>query len=160
MLYDPRMLVLRSSKLVPLALAAAIGLSAAPARAEGGSRWVAALPFGVGQFQNGDVGLGAFFAAGEVAAGAVAIASVIRVNQLADTNISRLGPSDMLGVNRAILTAATANRVAFTAWAALTVAGVIEAQVSFRRRERPLRAMLPLVAPVPGGALLAVQGTF
>jgi hypothetical protein len=43
------------ARILPFALVAAVGLSAAPARADDTSRWIAALPFGAGQFQNGDV---------------------------------------------------------------------------------------------------------
>jgi len=53
-----------------------------------------------------------------------------------------------------------------TRWsAALTAAGVIEAQVSFapRRaacREQPCPSFMATAAPVPGGGLLGIRGAF
>jgi hypothetical protein len=160
-LYDRRMLILRSSRLLPVALAAAMGLSAAPARAEGESRWLAAVPFGAGQFQNGDVGLGIFFAAAEGTFGATSIATVVAVNLLASRDV---GPdprgAHRASLNKSIHTLTVANGVAFTGFALLAVSGVIEAQVNFTRKTRRLPAIVPVAAPIPGGALLAARGTF
>jgi len=157
---------MRSSRLLPFALAAALGLSAAPARAEGESRWIAALPFGAGQFQNGDTGLGIFFAAGEALLGATSIGAVVAVNSLASRDLGlRPSSSDMSAVNESIRTAVTVNRIAFTSWAALTVAGIVEAQIRFAPRRRaclepPRPSITPTVVPVAGGGLLGVRATF
>jgi hypothetical protein len=43
---------------------------------ENGSRWIAAMPFGAGQIQNGDTGLGVFFAVGEALLGGATITTV------------------------------------------------------------------------------------
>lgn len=160
-LYDACMLILRSSKLIPFALAAAIGLSSTPARAEGESRWLAAVPFGAGQFQNGDTKLGIFFAASEATLGAATIGTLVAVRVLASRDIGE-DPTGATraSLNRSMRTLATVNRFAFAGWAALAVAGVIEAQGNFARKERRRPAIVPVATPIPGGALLAVHGTF
>jgi len=157
---------LRPSRLLPLALAATIGLAAAPARAEGpSSRWVAALPFGAGQFQNGDVALGIALAAGEAALAGASIATAVLVNQIAATNVTRGKPVDLVALNGSLRKTVLANQIAFSGWAALTAAGVIEAQVRFvPRREAcgalPCPSVTATLAPLPGGGLLGIRGAF
>lgn len=133
------------------------------------SRWIAMVPFGVGQFQNGNVGAGIAFAAGEVLFGGAALVSIAVVNKLASTDV---GPHPSQAVvdalNSQIRTATTVNQITFAAWAAITIAGVIQAQVSFvpehtttAPRPIPSRPKLaPVAAPVPGGGVLGVTGTF
>jgi hypothetical protein len=150
-----------------LTLAAALGLSAAPAHAdETRSRWIAAIPFGAGQFQNGDVALGITFAAGEAILASGSIATAVLVEQLGSTNIAARtrAPVDIGALNDRIADTTTANRVLFAAWAGLAVAGVIEAQVSFVRPrpagERAGSSVMATAAPLPGGALLGVRAAF
>jgi hypothetical protein len=145
-----------------MALATAIALSTAPARAdETGSRWLAALPFGVGQFQNGDVGLGIFFAAGQALLAGTSIATRLMVSSLASQ--SPAGPRvDIPALNARLATAVTVNRIAFAGWAALTVAGVVEAEVSFGPRRAAPRepSIKATAAPLPGGGMVGLRASF
>ncbi|APR75361.1 Hypothetical protein A7982_00707 [Minicystis rosea] len=146
-------------------MGAALLLAAAPARADGPSRFIASLPFGAGQFQNGNTELGVFFLASEAMFGAASIASVLWVNHLASTDRSGahgLYP-DGAALNRSIEAATVLNRVSFIGWAALTSAGVIEAHVRFAPRRADVEArpkITALAAPLPGGCVLGIQGAF
>lgn len=134
------------------------------------SRWVAMVPFGVGQFQNGDVRLGVTFAVSEALLGGTAIAAVAVFNKLASTDPRTLGSgiSPYTTLNRQILAATTVNQIAFAAWAAVTVAGVVEAQVTFvperttllRRPVPPRPTLTPVALPLPGGAFWGLSGRF
>jgi ATP phosphoribosyltransferase regulatory subunit HisZ len=121
------------------------------------SRLVAAIPFGAGQFQNGALELGVFFASSQALAVAGSIASALVYNRLANTNVNARGASggrvDIAALNAQILEVAWVNRISFGTWAALVVSGVIEAQVNFVPerlvlRRRPLAASKPAVRPV------------
>jgi hypothetical protein len=166
--YDACVLALRPSTILALALAAAVDVSTAPAHAEDtGSRWIAALPFGVGQLQNGDVGLGVALAVGEVLLAGTSIATSAVVNRLASTDPAPGVSSpvvDLVAVNDRIDALVTLNRIAFIGWAALTAAGVVEAQVSYGPRHSPPRPASPpitaTVAPVLGGGVVGLRGVF
>jgi hypothetical protein len=75
---------------------------------------------------------------------------------------------DYTKLNAQLRTAVTVNQITFVAWAALTVAGVVQAQVGFvperitvqKRPVPPRPTLLPIAAPVPGGAVLGLTGTF
>jgi hypothetical protein len=139
---------------------------------EKNSRWIALVPFGVGQFQNESVGLGAVFAVGEALLGGASLAMVPVVNAIASTNINAKSSANATvnteALNNNIHIATIVNRVTFVGWAALTLAGVIQAEVAFvpervtiKKRTIPPRPTLaPIAAPLPGGALLGVSGTF
>jgi hypothetical protein len=159
-----------NSPLVVLGLVAAFGLTSAPARADGpvegapGSRYIAALPFGAGQFQNGDVGLGIFFAAGEALLGGASITAFALVDRLSQTSLrssNGLLPN-IPALNNELALLTRLNQVAFAAGSALAVAGVIEAQVSFRsaRCKRECAPVSATAAPVPGGGRLGVRVSF
>jgi hypothetical protein len=147
-------------------------LAARETRIEPNSRWVALIPFGVGQFQNGDIRLGVFFAVGEALLGGASLVSVAVFNSLASTNISALTangqPVDVPGLQAKVNTVALIDRISFGAFATLALAGVVHAQVTFvpekvvyRDRPIPPRPKLaPIAAPLPGGALLGLGGTF
>jgi hypothetical protein len=163
------MLGLRSCSVLSLALAASVGLSTAPARAEGpapcGSRWIAVLPFGAGQFQNRDVGLGIFFAAGEAALAGTSIATTLVVDKLASTNVFAPGPRPSIArLNDQLRTVTVVNRMAFAGWAALTAVGLIEAQVSFGPRRADEKSAPPSLAvaaaSVPGGGMVGLHAAF
>ncbi len=150
-------------RLLPNALVTSLVLSTAPARAdETSARWMAAIPFGVGQFQNGNVGLGITFATGEALMGAASIASAVVTHKLASTRVNGPGPVNLTRLNESLRLSVTANQIAFSAWAALTVAGVIEAQVSLvpRRRDQTGPSVVATAAPVPGGGTLGVRAVF
>lgn len=167
------MLSLRSTKVLPLALAlaAAVGLSATPAHANGPSRWIAAMPFGAGQFQNGDVGLGIFFAGSEAALGVTSIVTGVLTMHLASASETKVTPDgrkyylDRAEANDRIRTLTTMNRIAFASLAAFAVAGVVEAQINFGpRRAVPAEPAAPSItvsaAPVPGGGLIGFRAEF
>ena len=136
------------------------------------SRWVAFVPFGAGQFQNGDAALGWVFAVSEAVAGATSIALAATVAAYANVDLSAKDPATGQTVNRTELqsridTATLANRIAFSAWAGITVAGIVEAQIAFvpertstRPRPLPKASWAPTVAPAPGGATFGLTGRF
>jgi len=99
------------------------------------SRWVALLPFGVGQFQNGKNGLGTFFLSAESLMLAGGIVTVpIYLYQLGQVRAVYKGVTDQ-GVaavyDERANEARYANLIFYGALAITAVAGVIEAQVSY-----------------------------
>jgi hypothetical protein len=147
------------------------------------SRVTAAIPFGVGQFQNGSPGLGWFFAISEAVTGAAALTFAGVFNYYVSVDRTTVDPEsgsrvDVPGLNSAIRTAATLNQVAFGTWAALTIAGIVEAQVRFvpevvttvkrplpkrpapREERRGAPPVMPVVTFVPGGAGIGLVGRF
>jgi tetratricopeptide (TPR) repeat protein len=139
------------------------------------SRLVAAVPFGVGQFQNEATGLGIFFAASE----ALAIGSTI-VSAIIAEEVKNVDPSlcdkpdpdnpgkiyDCSGLSERFEVAKTVNYVSFGTSLALIVAGIIEAQVSLEevvvtKRKRKI----PPPIELKGGAthegfFFGLQGRF
>jgi hypothetical protein len=136
------------------------------------SRWVAFVPFGAGQFQNGDSGLGWAFAVTEAVAGATSIALAATVAAYANADLSAKDPATGQTVNRTELqsridAATLANRIAFSAWAGITVIGIVQAQIAFvpertttRTRPLPKPSVAPSVAPTVGGATFGLSGRF
>ncbi len=136
------------------------------------SRWVAFVPFGAGQFQNGDPALGWVFAVSEAAAGVASIGLAGAVAAYANADLTAKDPTTGQTVNRSELqsridTATLANRIAFSAWAGITVIGIVQAQIAFvpehattRPRPLPKAAVAPAVAPTPGGATFGITGRF
>jgi uncharacterized protein with PIN domain len=164
------MLTMLPKMIVPAALAVAVSLSAAPARAdEATSRWIAALPFGAGQVHRGDIGLGLYFAAGEALLGGASIAAAAYVGALTSAASAPPEPGqkvvDIRALNAELRTATMVNRIAFAGWAALTAAGVVEAQLSISRRssasrDQPSPPLRLTAAPVPGGASIGLHLSF
>jgi tetratricopeptide (TPR) repeat protein len=105
------------------------------------SRWIAALPFGIGQFQNQDRPLGIMFAVTESAFLVASIATFIGHNSLRDENPA---PSEIERARRVERALRIGNWVSVGAFLSFAVAGVIEAEVRFkpvirttRKRELP-----------------------
>ncbi|KPK66922.1 MAG: hypothetical protein AMS21_00610 [Gemmatimonas sp. SG8_38_2] len=105
------------------------------------SRWIAALPFGIGQFQNEDRGLGIMFATTQSAFLAATIATFIGHNSLRDENPAPDEIDRARRVERALRIGNWASAGAFVGFA---LAGIIEAEVRFkpvirstRQRELP-----------------------
>jgi len=105
------------------------------------SRWIAALPFGIGQFQNEDRPLGIMFAVTESAFLVASIATFIGHNSLRDENPA---PSEIDRARRVERALRIGNWVSVGAFLSFAVAGVIEAEVRFkpvirttRKRELP-----------------------
>lgn len=127
------------------------------------SRVLASIPFGYGQFQNGDPGLGIFFASTELLALGTATVSYFYHQSL---------PRDPVDANEARSAANTArvvNWISLGAFVALAVGGVVQAHVSFvpetkETKSRPLPKTLtsfhPFTTPVTGGAVLGVGAAF
>ncbi len=108
------------------------------------SRALALLPFGVGQFRNGNRGLGRALAASEGVLLVLGVGTFLAQQQLPDWDpyLADSGFSDRLRrANRALN---YTNWIAGSAFGALAIFGIIEAQVNFRpavvttrRRELP-----------------------
>jgi hypothetical protein len=129
------------------------------------SRWIAMVPFGIGQFQNGDIKLGVTFAVGEVLFGGVALGTVAAMFKLSAITPST---SQVPAYNSQLRLVTTVNQIAFAGFAALVVGGIVQAQVAFvpekattvKRKLPPRPKLAPVASPLPGGAFLGVGGTF
>lgn len=138
------------------------------------SRIVAAVPFGLGQFQNGSKNLGYFFAISEGVTASVAIVASQFFTYYASfdpTLATAVEREDLLQRQKVAL---AVNQIAFGLWASLSVAGIVQAQAAFvpekvtvQRRvlpPRPQRAqlqMLPTVTASPGGGFsVGLVGVF
>ncbi len=139
------------------------------------SRLVAAVPFGVGQFQNEATGLGIFFATSEVLAIGSTIVSAIIAEEVKNVDRTLCGEPDpdnpgqkydCTGLTDRFEVARTVNYVSFGTSLALIVAGIIEAQVSLEevvvtKRKRKI----PPPVEIKGGAtktgfFFGLQGRF
>jgi hypothetical protein len=131
------------------------------------SRWIALVPFGVGQFQNGQTGLGVAFLASEsaFAVGSVVGAAFTIYNE-ARTNAARQAqPQERSAIvfhSRADLAALLGN-VSIGACAFTAIVGVIHAQLTFvpdhvevHKRAIPALSLTPLIGPTGVG----LAGTF
>jgi hypothetical protein len=139
------------------------------------SRWIAAIPFGVGQFQNDDIGLGIFFMSleGAAATGAI-VTSAMHANFAAcpmppETGVCGWTPdattSDDAKAEYAtqlegkLTNLKIANIVSFSVLAAAMIAGVIEAQASFEPAVTSVRPRkLPPKPPKPPPAMVSITG--
>lgn len=111
------------------------------------SRWIAALPFGIGQFQNDNRKLGIMFAVTQAAFTAGAIATFIGHNSLRDENPA---PSELDRAQRVERALRIGNWVSVGALLSFYVAGVVEAEVRFRpviRTTRPRELLEPVEPP-------------
>lgn len=141
-------------------------------------RWMAWVPFGLGQFHNDDQVLGWVFLSTELALAATAITATsieLGLHAQAEGGQAPLDPEDLSNKVRA------AHQVGTTAWLALigvAAAGIIEANLSFQaelpagQRRRPLpdslRSSEPSssrtdtlsIAPAVGGNWVGVSGSF
>lgn len=134
-------------------------------------RWVALVPFGVGQFQNGDDGLGWVFLTSETVLAATALTSIAMQTGL-QLEAQRLhNPAN----NAVLATWHTLVVVSSYAFLGVAATGVAQAQLGFVPetrvvRERPLPPELrrktsavsiePSVSLVPGSAYLGLSGRF
>jgi len=137
------------------------------------TRWLALVPFGVGQFQNQNKPLGFVFLTSEIllAASTLTALGVETHLALATSRVDNPDPSN----NSRIRDWVSALEYSSYAWLGVSVVGVLEAQLSFvpeqhqvRKRDLPpeLRPqtsflrIVPTAAPVAGGAVLGVSGQF
>lgn len=129
------------------------------------SRWIAMLPFGIGQAQNGNKPLAALFASSELAFGATSLALWITV-------LEKYPGGQVQPFEQTTATTLSALQIGFgAAFWAMAVAGVIEAQARFvpeivRTREVPVQKrqpsstwkVLPLLSP--SQVAVGLQGAF
>ncbi|MFO7177967.1 MAG: hypothetical protein DIU78_004620 [Pseudomonadota bacterium] len=115
-------------------------------------RWIALIPFGVGQFQNGNPELGWVFLASEAVLGATAL-TALSMQTYITLEADRLRNEDNNSVLRTWNTLLDVSSYAFLAVAAI---GILEAQLSFvpevreeRRREIPERLRRPVARIAP-----------
>jgi tetratricopeptide (TPR) repeat protein len=130
------------------------------------SRWLAALPFGVGQFQNDQTALAWTLLVTETA-----LATTTVVTSAVVQNLQSKGTEpnvDPIALNERVSTTKTINHVVFAAWVLTAAGGIAHAQWTFvperkhvRKRELPpeLRPA-PTIGVVPGGALLEWRAQF
>jgi hypothetical protein len=138
-------------------------------------RWVAWVPFGVGQFQNRNPVLGGVFLATETLFAATAVgATSIQLSLHAQAGGSgQLTPEERAQINENLRVAHAVSLVSLGGLLVTAVIGIAEANLSFvpeydaGTRKRPpaqLRISSPRVAPVvvphPAGAGLGVRGIF
>ncbi len=93
------------------------------------SRWIAAIPFGVGQFQNENRKLGIMFAVTQSVFLASSIATFVGHNSLRDENPA---PDQLDRARRVERALRIGNWVSVGAFLSFAVAGVIEAEVRFK----------------------------
>lgn len=145
------------------------------------SRLVATVPFGVGQFQNGDTTFALTFAISQGLAGGLAVLSSAIVSDLSATDASTRLPKlagiegtdtavDKPGLESRRNSWVDVNRIAFGVWAFSTVFGVVHAHLTFvpertSTRPRPIpRRIKPEVKPtlgiLPGGGAIGLEGRF
>jgi hypothetical protein len=136
-------------------------------------RWVAWVPFGVGQFQNRDYLLGAVFLASEgLLAGTAISGATIELSLNAQAKGGAGLQGDVAQLNQNIRTANTVALVATGSLLLVAGLGVLQSNLAFvpeyplgvRPRRPPKLPASPAVsvgmAPTPGGAALSVFGQF
>jgi len=110
------------------------------------SRWIAAIPFGVGQFERGDPGLGAFFLVSE-SLFALTAALTLGVHEyvLGLVGTGSVAPGRIGEVNDILLAMQATNWSSVGAFVVLAAAGVLEAQLQFQptRTVRHRRTLPP-----------------
>jgi hypothetical protein len=138
-------------------------------RVELNSRWVAMLPLGIGQYQNGSLGLGALFTVGEVLIGATSIASAVVVSNYYKFDRSRCDKVCYQSLNDNIAAATLVNRISFGALIGATIAGIVQAQIGFVPERGatfvpqpvpPRPKVAPTLTAGPGGFGIGLVGRF
>jgi hypothetical protein len=146
------------------------------------SRWLALLPFGVGQFQNGQTGLGIGFLVVESLAviGNVVSQIILLYNENQTSNAVSTGSLTAAGYHARARDAYYAGDIFAAGFAATAIAGIVHAQLTFvpervEVRQRPLPpvstlTLTPLVVPLVSrggagdtegrGVILGVGGSF
>lgn len=135
------------------------------------TRWLALVPFGVGQFQNDEKSLGYVFLTSEVLLAASTLTTLgIQTHLVLEASrVDKPDPS----INGKLADWHTALEYSSYAWLGVSLIGILEAELSFtpevhqvRKRALPseLRPesvrVMPSVGSVPGGAVFGVSGRF
>lgn len=136
-------------------------------------RWIGFVPFGVGQFQNGDTGLGwVFFSTEALLAGTALTALSVRTYIQAD--LAEVPVADEVDVNARLSGWQTTLEVSTYALLGVAAIGILEAQLSFKPETREIRKrelpkhlrppqqaeLRPLGGITPDGFTLGVRGSF
>jgi hypothetical protein len=137
------------------------------------SRETALLPFGIGQFQNGQKLLGWIFLSTEIAGVLGTCALFIPYRYYIDQyNAARTGPGSPQYrqelANEAAAVAQnirTADFIILGALGAIMITGIFQAEIAFKptvtyTRKRTVSGVWPSFAPLPNGAALGLHGTF
>ncbi len=137
------------------------------------SRWLALVPFGVGQFQNDEKALGYVFLTSEILL-ATATLTALGVQThliLATSRVDKAAQSNNVTLHN---WQAALNYSSYT-WLGVSMLGILEAELVFvpekrliRRRTLPAELrpqsstleLRPGAVPVPGGALFGLSGRF
>jgi hypothetical protein len=141
-------------------------------------RWVAMVPFGVGQFQNDDPALGWIFLGTEAALAATALGSLIVVFQL-NAQSDDDPPPNTAELNQRLDTAYQVLVLSSWGFLAVAVGGIVQAQLAFQPefreiKQRPLpKDVRPPPSPsepsafvrpaplaLPGGGGIGIVGRF
>jgi tetratricopeptide (TPR) repeat protein len=131
------------------------------------SRWIAAIPFGVGQFQNGHVAGGWLFLLSEVALTATTVVTSMVLQNLESQGFKR--GVDTIALNSRVNNLHTLNIAAFAGLMTVASVGVLHAQLTFVPEVRTIRSrplppapvrVAPSVGIAPGGGFLGLSGSF
>jgi hypothetical protein len=137
------------------------------------TRWLALVPFGTGQFQNGEKSLGYVFLTSEILLLASTLTSLGVETHLilATSRVDKADPS----INGTLQDWHSALEVSSYAYLGVSVIGVIEAELAFTPEQRQIRKrplppelrperssleIVPSAAPVLGGAVFGISGRF
>jgi hypothetical protein len=139
------------------------------------SRWLALVPFGVGQFQNRQVALGWTFLAGQslliVGSAISQVVTIYNENQMNDA--IRGGSATAAGYHDRAEAGYIATNLFTAGFALVALAGIIHAEATFvpeyveiRPRPLPPVSLAPFVLPLVGraearpGAIIGIGGSF
>jgi tetratricopeptide (TPR) repeat protein len=104
------------------------------------SRWIAAIPFGMGQFQNGNEGLGWFFLISQAVCVGIAVGATLWHDAIVVQIERARALGDLSGAvaegNLFLRIAWVLDWSALGAFAALAISGVLQAQLDFVERRR------------------------
>jgi hypothetical protein len=132
------------------------------------SRWLALLPFGVGQLQNGQDGLGYAFLVTEALSAGTSIVSAVVYQSLVNDGVAAGRQLDAPGTNSRNDTVFRVNVYSAVAFAALAVGGIVHAELTFvpettetRKRAVPKDpSLVPSASVSSSGAILGLGGRF
>ncbi len=120
------------------------------------SRWIAAIPFGVGQFQNEAWALGALFLSVESLALTGTVTTAVLQDQYVECGRVAECATDHEQLNQQLSTIRVVNYVSLGVLGAAIITGIIEAEVNFepvkittKKRKLPEKPQLP--PPVSAG---------
>jgi tetratricopeptide (TPR) repeat protein len=125
------------------------------------SRWVALVPFGAGQFQNGHASLGALLAVSEGSLLALSIVTYFLHDSLRGQAPS---PEEIDDARLAEQAFRYTNQISFALFAAIAITGIIDAQIRFepshdyeRKRSLPADLVKPEISLGPTGGSIKLR---